>query len=139
MIIQVAAANPRWRQPRPKSPKLRRPEFGAQYIDASGQHCSVFQTLLHCVQTNVVVSLHANEPCSPRGVFALMMRPQNLTDKSLIALYESLRKQTNMAANGAGLRSHVIGQNTRDYAERLRAEMERRQLQFTPIEWSTPR
>jgi hypothetical protein len=63
-----------------------------------------------------------------------MMRPKNLADKSLIALYESLRRQTN--SNGAALRSRVIGQSTKDYAEKLRAGMERRHLQFTPIEWS---
>lgn len=66
-----------------------------------------------------------------------MMRPKNLTDKSLIALYESLRKQTITAANGAGLRSRVIGPNAKDYAGKLRAEMERRQLRFIPIERST--
>lgn len=61
------------------------------------------------------------------------MRLENLGDKGLIALYESLRRQI-LAANGAGLRCRVIGQNTKDYAQRLRAEMERRQLKFTPIE-----
>jgi hypothetical protein len=66
------------------------------------------------------------------------MRPKNLTDKSLVALYESLRKQTTMATNGAGLRSRVVGQNTKDYAEKLRVEMERRQLRFIPIVWSPP-
>ena len=70
----------------------------------------------------------------PPGV---QMRLQNLGDKGLVALYESLRRRTT-AANGAGLRSRVIGQSTKDYAERLRAEMERRRLQFTPIEWRTP-
>jgi hypothetical protein len=64
------------------------------------------------------------------------MRLENLGDKGLIALYESLRRQT-LAANGAGLGSRVIGQNTKGYAKRLRAEMERRQLQFTPIQWHT--
>ena len=65
------------------------------------------------------------------------MRPEKLADKSLIALYESVRRQT-AVGNGAGLRSRVIGQRTRAYAEKLRAEMERRQLRFTPIDWNTP-
>lgn len=63
-----------------------------------------------------------------------MMRPANLKDHSLIALYESVRRQT-LTQQGAALRSRVIGANTKTYAEKLRAEMERRQLQFTPIDW----
>jgi hypothetical protein len=35
----------------------------------------------------------------------------------------------------ATARSRVLGQHTREYAEKLRAEMERRQIQFTPIDW----
>lgn len=65
------------------------------------------------------------------------MRLKNLGDKGLLSLYESLRRRTS-TANGAGLRSRVIGQNIKDYAEKLRAEMERREIQFTPIEWHTP-
>ena len=60
------------------------------------------------------------------------VRPEKLTDRSLIALYESRQI---MAATVAGLRSRVIGQHSREYAEKLRAEMERRQIQFTPIDW----
>lgn len=91
---------------------------------------ATFSRSLPCIPTNVIVTHH-------RCRMSFTMRPKSLTDKSLIALYESLRKQTTIDANGAGLRSRVIGQNTKDYAEKLRAEMERRQLLFTPIEWST--
>jgi hypothetical protein len=62
------------------------------------------------------------------------MRPANLKDHSLIALYESVRRQT-LTHQGAALRSRVIGQNMKAYAEKLRVEMERRQLRFTPIDW----
>jgi len=61
-----------------------------------------------------------------------MKKLENLGDKGLIALYESLRRQT-LAANGAGRRSRVVGPNTKDYAERLWAEIERRRLPITPI------
>ena len=64
------------------------------------------------------------------------MRLEKLADKSLITLYETLRRQAT-AANWPGLRSRVVGENTRAYAQKLRAEMERRQLQFTPINWHT--
>jgi hypothetical protein len=40
--------------------------------------------------------------------------------------------------NAAGLRSRVVGQTIRIYAEKLRVEMERRQLRFSPIDWHTP-
>ena len=63
------------------------------------------------------------------------MRPSSLTDDSLIALYESVRRQT-LTNQGAALRSRVVGENMKGYAEKLRAEMERRDLRFTPIKWS---
>jgi len=64
------------------------------------------------------------------------MRLENLEDKGLIALYESLRRQA-AAANRAGLRSRVVGQNTKNYAAKPQAEMQRRRLQFKPIQWQT--
>jgi hypothetical protein len=62
------------------------------------------------------------------------MKPENLADKSLIALYD---RQT-VTGNAAGLRSRVVGQTMGVYAEKLHAEMERRQLRFTPIDWHRP-
>jgi hypothetical protein len=61
---------------------------------------------------------------------SLGVRPEKLTDRSLIALYESVRRQT-MAAT---VRSRVLGQHTTEYAEKLRAEMERRQIRFASID-----
>jgi hypothetical protein len=60
------------------------------------------------------------------------MRPSSLKDDSLIALYESVRRQT-LTNQGAGLRSRVV---MKGYAEKLRAEVERREIRFMPIEWS---
>jgi hypothetical protein len=68
---------------------------------------------------------------------AMAMRPANLKDDSLIALYESVRRQT-LTDQAAALRSRVIGYNIKAYAEKLGAEMERRQLKFTPIDWRDP-
>jgi len=66
-----------------------------------------------------------------------VMKLENLADKSLIALYDSIGRQT-ATGNAAGLRSRVVGQTMRVYAEKLRVEMERRQLRFTPIDWHKP-
>ena len=63
------------------------------------------------------------------------MRPSSLKDDSLIALYETVRRQT-LTDKGAAIRSRVVGENMKGYAEKLRAEMERRGLRFKPIEWS---
>jgi hypothetical protein len=63
-----------------------------------------------------------------------MLRPETLTDESLIALYESLRRQI-AAASASGARSRVCGDNTLVYVNKVCAELERRQLQFAPIDW----
>jgi hypothetical protein len=59
---------------------------------------------------------------------------RRLTDEYVRRLYENIREQ---AAAGARLggRHRLIGETARQQAERLRAEMDRRRLKFTPIEW----
>ena len=61
----------------------------------------------------------------------------NFTDSSdecLLHFYESIRRQV-MADKQSGGRSRLAGANVRDYANRLKAEIDRRQLRFTPIDW----
>jgi hypothetical protein len=67
-----------------------------------------------------------------------MLRPEKLADESLIALYESFRRQI-AAEEAAGSRARVVGPNTMVYVDKLRAELERRQLHFTPIKGARPR
>jgi hypothetical protein len=58
----------------------------------------------------------------------------NSTDESLLAYYESVRRQ--LSANSQlGGRFRLIGAHVRLYADELRAEMERRHMRFRPIEW----
>ena len=58
----------------------------------------------------------------------------NLTDESLLALYESVRRQLR-ADNRLGGRHRLVGTAVRQYADRLTTEMERRRPPFKPIDW----
>ena len=62
------------------------------------------------------------------------MRFANSTDESLLAYYESVRRQV-VADNRLGGRYRLIGASVREYADQLQHEMSRRQLPFKPIEW----
>jgi hypothetical protein len=55
-------------------------------------------------------------------------------DESLVRYYENVRRQVE-ADNQAGGRYRFAGDGVRNYAEKLREEMGRRRLRFTPIEW----
>jgi hypothetical protein len=64
------------------------------------------------------------------------MKFANSTDESLLAFYQSVRRQ--IAADislNATARYRLMGKSLRRYAEELQAEMKRRQLRFDPIEW----
>ena len=63
-----------------------------------------------------------------------MMKLADLSDESLLAYYESVRRQV-AADNHLGGRYRIVGRSIRRYAEELGAEMMRRQLRFTPIDW----
>lgn len=58
----------------------------------------------------------------------------NLTDQSLLAYYESVRRQV-IADQRLGGRCRLAGIHMREYAGRLIEEMNRRRLSFTPIDW----
>lgn len=62
------------------------------------------------------------------------MRFVNSTDESLMAYYESVRKQV-AADSRIGGPYRLIGERAKQYAQELQAEMRRRQLRFTPIDW----
>jgi hypothetical protein len=57
-------------------------------------------------------------------------------DEALLALYESVRRQVT-ADQAAGGRYRFVGDNVRIYADRLRDEMDRRQVPYRPIEWTS--
>jgi hypothetical protein len=55
-------------------------------------------------------------------------------DERLLAFYDSVRRQVELD-NMAGGRYRLAGDGVKQYAERLREEMDRRRLRFTPIDW----
>jgi hypothetical protein len=58
----------------------------------------------------------------------------NISDESLLAYYESVRRQVAADTNFSG-RHRLIGTAVKKYAERLTSEMHRRRLDFKPIIW----
>jgi hypothetical protein len=55
-------------------------------------------------------------------------------DERLLAFYENVRQQVEMDTRSGG-RYRLAGDGVKQYADRLREEIERRQLRFTPIDW----
>jgi hypothetical protein len=58
----------------------------------------------------------------------------DLTDESLRAYYESVRRQVAADCNLGG-RYRLVGKHVQLYADRLKREMRRRRMEFKPIEW----
>jgi hypothetical protein len=65
------------------------------------------------------------------------MNVVNISDESLLAYYESVRRQV-AADTSFGGRHRLVGAAVKKYAERLTAEMDRRRLDFKPIIWPPP-
>jgi hypothetical protein len=63
-----------------------------------------------------------------------MINISNSTDERLLAFYEGVRRQVE-ADKLSGGRYRFAGNGVKQYADKLREEMERRRLPFTPIEW----
>jgi hypothetical protein len=57
----------------------------------------------------------------------------DLTDESLLAFYESVRRQVTADDKLGGRR--LAGATMKEYANRLKSEMDRRRLHFQPIDW----
>jgi hypothetical protein len=55
-------------------------------------------------------------------------------DQSLLSFYENIREQVESDKRSGG-RYRLAGESVRQYAERLREEMDRRRLRFSPIHW----
>jgi hypothetical protein len=62
------------------------------------------------------------------------MNFDNKKDENLVVFYESIRQQV-VADIRAGGRYRLIGDSVKQYADRLREEMDRRGLRFAPIDW----
>jgi hypothetical protein len=55
-------------------------------------------------------------------------------DERLLAFYENVRQQVELDRR-VGSRYRLAGDGVKQYADRLREEIERRRLRFTPIDW----
>ena len=57
-----------------------------------------------------------------------------VTDESLLSFYENVRHQVS-ADDMLGGRHRLAGSSVKQYADRLKDEMDRRRLRFIPIDW----
>ena len=62
------------------------------------------------------------------------MSIQDLSDESVLKLYENIRQQVS-ADIRAGGKYRLLGETAKQQAQRLRDELSRRRLSFTPIDW----
>ena len=62
----------------------------------------------------------------------------NSKSEQLLARYDDVRRHVEID-NLAGGRYRFAGEKVKEYAERLREEMDRRRLNFTPIDWPVVR
>ena len=58
----------------------------------------------------------------------------NAKDESLIAFYESIRRQVQADIQSGG-RYRFVRETAKQYANTLCEEMARRRIRFTPIDW----
>ena len=63
------------------------------------------------------------------------MNFSQMKDERILAFYENVRQQVALDLRAGG-RYRFAGSGVKEYAERLREEMDRRRLRYTPIDWS---
>jgi hypothetical protein len=68
-------------------------------------------------------------------VRAMKMNFSQMKDERLLAFYENIRRQVDLDMRAGGS-YRLAGNGVKQYADRLREEMDRRRLQFTPIVWN---
>jgi hypothetical protein len=56
-------------------------------------------------------------------------------DERLMAFYENVRRQVALDKQSGG-KYRFAGEGVKQYADKLREEMDRRRLRFTPIDWN---
>ena len=60
------------------------------------------------------------------------MNFSQMKDERLLLFYDAVRQQVSLDGNSP---YRFAGEGVRAYADKLREEMERRRLGFTPIDW----
>ena len=68
------------------------------------------------------------------GTRVRAMNFSQMKDERILAFYENVRRQVEIDLRSGG-RYRFAGEGVKQYAEKLRAEMDRRRLLFTPIDW----
>jgi hypothetical protein len=63
-----------------------------------------------------------------------MMNLSQSKDERLLTFYENIKRQVDLDKQAGG-RYRFAGDGVKQYAEKLREEMDRRRLRFTPIDW----
>ena len=63
------------------------------------------------------------------------MNFSQMKDERILAFYENVRQQVELDLRAGG-RYRFAGAGVKEYAERLREEMDRRRLRYDPIDWS---
>ena len=58
-----------------------------------------------------------------------------MKDERILAFYENVRRQVEIDKNTGG-RYRFAGEGVKQYAERLREEIDRRRLAYSRIDWS---
>lgn len=59
---------------------------------------------------------------------------EDLSDESVLKLYENIRQQVT-ADFHQGSKHRLLGETAKQQAQRLRDELDRRKLRFMPIDW----
>jgi hypothetical protein len=67
-------------------------------------------------------------------VGAMKMNCSKMKDERLLAFYENIRRQVDFDTRAGG-RYRLAGEGVKQYADRLREEIDQRQLRFIPINW----
>jgi hypothetical protein len=70
----------------------------------------------------------------PATSYGCLMEFANTKDETLLRFYEGVRKVAEIEVL-TGSPHPLAGNGVKQYAERLRDEMDRRRLRFTPIDW----
>jgi hypothetical protein len=65
------------------------------------------------------------------GIGVVKVNFSQTKDERLLAFYENIRKQVDLDTRAGG-RYRLAGEGVKQYADRLREEMDRRRLRFTP-------
>jgi hypothetical protein len=96
---------------------------------------SVVWFLSGCRHNRVLDADHQFDKIALVLLRGVKMNFSQTKDERLLAFYENIRHQVHLDVQ-LGSRYRLIGEGVKQYADKLREEMDRRRLQFTPIDWN---